>query len=348
MIIVSKEVMISGTRDEHGQMTTIAGGVVPFVVDAAGSRVTIQRLRFVRPKRGAIAVTAVGGLTITSCEIRTVEPLPNPFDQGAAAHSIAVGIFVGTTPNPPTPARPGHPENVSGNVLITNNDIEIGGTANDNTLGVVIFSAGKSPNQGVDICVCDNTIRDVTERAINVYQVAGPVHIDRNVITTASVAGAAGGVAPDAIHAVGSGSYVIARNSIRSMWPSGAGIRVHGQGWVIQSAVVVDNDVVMSPPSNTIFAANSAAIEVRGFARGNLVVKNRIRGRARAGLAIAGATGAATASENPENNAFFMNDLRDFSASAADIFIGPGATNTLLVAPQGSVEDDGTGTLIVQ
>jgi hypothetical protein len=123
------------------------------------------------------------------------------------------------------------------------------------------------------------------------------------------------------------------------------GIRVQGQGWVIQSAVVLDNDVVMSPPENTTFAANSAAIEVRGFARDNIVVNNRIRGRARAALAVAGAVGAAAAaSEKPENNAFLMNDLRDFSTSAADIFIGPGATNTLLIEPQGSVEDHGTGT----
>jgi len=347
IVVVSKEVTISGTRDEHGAMTTIAGGIVPFVVEAPGSRVTIQTLRFVRPKRGAIAVTAVGGLTITSCEIATVEPLPNPAIGGAAAHSIAVGIFVGTTPNPPTPDRPGRPENVSGNLLIANNDIEVGGTSDDNTLGVVIFSAGQSPNHEVEICVCGNTIRNVTERAINVYQAAGRVQIERNVITTAKIAGAAGGVTPDAIHTMGSGSYVIAHNSITCMWPSGAGIRVQGQGWVIQRAIVMDNEVIMSPPQNTDFGSNSAAIEVRGFARNNIIVNNRIRGRARTALAVLAGAGAAVGL--PENNTIAINDHQEFIASLANVLVGAGATNTLVVVSEKRfVEDHGIGTSIVQ
>ena len=42
MILVSKEVVISGTQDEHGEMTTIDGGEGPFAVEAMGVRVTIQ------------------------------------------------------------------------------------------------------------------------------------------------------------------------------------------------------------------------------------------------------------------------------------------------------------------
>jgi hypothetical protein len=33
------------------------------------------------------------------------------------------------------------------------------------------------------------------------------------------------------------------------------------------SAIVVDNDVTMSAPEGTVFGANSAGIEIRGFAQ---------------------------------------------------------------------------------
>src|SRR6266576_1362871 len=55
-VLVSKQVAISGTTDENGEMTTIEGGDNPFAVDAVGAHVTIQRLRFVRPKENAIFV----------------------------------------------------------------------------------------------------------------------------------------------------------------------------------------------------------------------------------------------------------------------------------------------------
>ena len=37
MVLVSKEVVISGTQNEHGEMTTIEGGIDPFGVDALGT-----------------------------------------------------------------------------------------------------------------------------------------------------------------------------------------------------------------------------------------------------------------------------------------------------------------------
>src|SRR4051812_8510832 len=38
-ILVSKDVTISGGWDEHGEMTTIEGGEIPFVVEARGAAV---------------------------------------------------------------------------------------------------------------------------------------------------------------------------------------------------------------------------------------------------------------------------------------------------------------------
>jgi hypothetical protein len=134
-------------------------------------------------------------------------------------------------------------------------------------------------------------------------------------------------VDPDVIHAVGSGSYLIAHNSIDCAWATGAGIHVQGPpnlGGVIERAIV-DNDVTTSAPEGTVFGDNSAGIDIRGFAQGNVVLNNRIRGRARAALAV-----VAQGERIPENNTFVLNDLEGFQSSLADVFVGPGVTNTVV------------------
>jgi len=108
----------------------------------------------------------------------------------------------------------------------------------------------------------------------------------------------------------------------------------------------VDNHVAMEAPEGTIFGARSEAIGIRGnmggSAQGNVVLNNRIRGRARAALAVelSGLGSAAT------NNTFILNRFDDFEASLADIFVGDGVMNTW-IAGQGTVEDHGVGTVIV-
>jgi len=67
----------------------------------------------------------------------------------------------------------------------------------------------------------------------------------------------------------------------------------------------------------------SAGIDVRGFAQGNVVANNRIRGRARAALALDPFRGGI-----PGNNEFVLNRFDDFEASVADILVGVGVTNT--------------------
>src|SRR5262249_32682690 len=140
-ILVSKAVAISGARDEddrmrheHVKMTSIEGGTTPFYVEVPGAPVTIQRLRFIHPKFDAIAVYAVGGLAITSCTIEGVEPL------GGVGGGIDIATTFGL--NLPNPTNPGKPENISGTLLIANNDIDVGGTGLDNTTGIIVFSVG--------------------------------------------------------------------------------------------------------------------------------------------------------------------------------------------------------------
>jgi len=331
---VSRAVVISGTQD--GERTTIEGGTTPFYVEAPGASVTIQGLRFIRPRGAAIFVYAVSGLVIASCKIEGLEPL-----SGGGG-----GIDIVTSDGVPTPTHPGHPENISGRLLIANNDIDAaGGTALDNVLGITIFSVGQSPDREVDIHVSGNDIKNVTEPAINLRRVGGRARVEGNVITTGPVSSQKAPV-PEAIRAVNIGSYVIAHNVIHSQWPDpdAIGIAVFSQfaAWPMESAVVVGNEVTMLPPDGTVFGTLSAGIDIRGFARDNVVSNNRIQGRARAAVAVDVFRGGI-----PGNNAFDRNRFDDFEPSHADVFVGAGVTDTLILGQRGTVEDHGINTVIL-
>jgi hypothetical protein len=334
-VLVSKAVAISGTQDDDEEMASIEAGTIPFYVDAPGASVTIQGVRFIRPKAGAVLVYSVSGLVIASCQIEGLEPV-----LGGAA-----GIAIITLSGTPTPMKPGKAENISGTLLIGNNDINAaGGTAADIALGIAIFSVGVAGAE-VEAYISGNTIRNVTEPAININRVVGQVYVERNAITTGSL-GLMGRI--QAIRIVNLGSYLIAHNSIDCGWAQGnaQGIGVFSQfaAWPMEGAGVVDNDVTMSAPEGTVFSDFSAAITVFGFAEGNVVQNNRIRGRARAGLSVPVFPNALSAV--PTNNAFVHNHFVDFEASVADVFVGPTALNTRIVGP-GTVDDLGTGTIIV-
>jgi hypothetical protein len=151
---------------------------------------------------------------------------------------------------------------------------------------------------------------------------------------------------PQAVRVANSGSYLIAHNKIDCGWasPEAQGIGVFSQfaEWPMEHAVVMDNTVTMSPPPGVIFVNLSAGIGISGFTRDNVVANNRIRGRARAALAVDPFKGGI-----PRNNAFIHNRLDDFSASSADMFIGEGVTDTLLLGQEGTIEDHGVNTVIV-
>ena len=335
-ILVSKTVAISGTRDEgdrirdeQWEMTTIEGGTTPFYVEVPGAPVTIQRLRFIRPRGDAINVYAVRGLVIASCKIEGVEL------QGGGG-----GIDIGTVGGLPMPTNPGKPENISGTLLIANNDIDVGGTALDNTTGVLVFSVGV-PGAEVEAYVSGNHIRNTTEPAINFRRVVGRVYIERNVITTGSVSGTAPSL--QVIRVVNIGSYLIAHNSIHCGWAQAQGIGVFSQfaAWPMEGAIVVDNDVTMSPPEDTAFGPDSAGISIRGFAQDNVVLNNRIRGRARAAVSVDVYKGG-----TPDKNALIRNRFDDFEASRADVFVDVGVTNTVILGQRGTVEDHGVNTVM--
>jgi hypothetical protein len=336
MVLISREVAISGVRGDEDEMTTIDGGTIPFYVEAPGAPVTIQGLRYVRPKTTAVFVYAASGLVITFCRIDGVEPQP-PF----ASNGIAV-----LTSILPTPTSPGTPGNLAGTLLITNNDIDMtGGTAADNTVGIVVFSAGQTADNGVNVYVSGNRIRHVTEPAIDIRRIGGRAHVEGNAVDTGTVVvPTTGDVGPEVIRVGNIGSYVIAHNSILCEWPDlqATGIAVFSQApeWLEANAIVADNEVTMSPPDELV-GDPGAGIVIRGFARGNVVTNNSIRGRAKAALFVEVFRGLV-----PDTNELILNRFDGFEASDADIVVGSGVTNTRIVG-RGTHDDQGTGTVIV-
>jgi hypothetical protein len=327
MVTISKPVSIWGALDAAGNLPDIEGGYTPFFIEAPGQAVTIQGLRFIRPVGVAVWVYTAGGLVISNCRI---EGVVTTAGFAGLKYSYASGIWV----------VPDQAESLSGTISISNNDIDVGGTAGDQTQAINIGVLG-SPDKQVDLHVSGNTIRNVTERVIDVKSVAGRVYIDRNVVTTGATAGPSNGVTPNVINVVDCVSPLIAHNTILSEWATGAPILVQGNTSEA-GAVVVDNDVTMPAPDGTTFGANSAGIMITGFAQSNGILNNRIRGRARAALVV-----AVKGKGIPGNNTFVSNDLSGFQSSLANVYLDTGVTSTVIVGQIAKIEDHGVGTVVV-
>jgi hypothetical protein len=344
MVLISKAVAISGVTDDHGEMTSIAGGSNPFYVEAPGAHVTIQGLHFVHPKALVIRVTAASGLTIAGNQIEGVVRNTN----------LVCGIELSTSPGdvPPNADQLGRSGNISGTLRIANNDIDMQAVdGGGNYLAICALAVGSSPGKEADLYVSGNNIQNSNERPINIYSIGGRAYIERNVITTTGGAGVNVMPSGDVIHIVGPGSFLIAHNSINCQWTSGlqAGIRLQTRpGEPVSGAIIVDNDVNMSASEGTMFGATSAAIEIRGTGDGNVVLNNRIRGRANFALSVAASTsGSADFTGVPQNTTFINNDLTGFTSARADVFVDEGGMNTIAVGSQNNVEDHGVGTVIV-
>jgi hypothetical protein len=303
-ILVSNEVAISGAWDEHGEMTAIDSGVIPFAVEARGARVRIERLRFVRPKLFAIFADEVSGLEIEFCAIEGLEPLPLPGI--STGQSYGFGIYVSTLLGLPTRERPGNPGNVSGKLAILNNQIS-GSAAADFSVAIMIATVGNL-EKPVEVDISGNTTRDSTLKGISVSQIGGQARIERNIVSM-NVA-SAGHIRGSGILCAGSGSFRIAYNVIHVADPNAAGIRIRDYaalGAPIERATITDNDVTLLAPEGSVLGVGSAGIEIMGLARDTVVQRNSIRGRARVGLSVAPAKAG-----SPTGNTFDRNDQENF------------------------------------
>ncbi|MBV9073846.1 MAG: hypothetical protein JOZ10_09460 [Acidobacteria bacterium] len=123
----------------------------------------------------------------------------------------------------------------------------------------------------------------------------------------------------------------------------GIGVFSQFSAWPMQHAVVLDNETAMSPPKGKTFGALNAGIEVRGFVADSVLADNRIRGRARAALAVDPFKGFV-----PVNTSLSENRLDDFEAALADLVVGAGVKDTLLLGQEGTLEDQSSvNTMVV-
>ncbi|HZQ44623.1 MAG TPA: hypothetical protein VFA99_15320 [Acidobacteriaceae bacterium] len=341
-VLISKAVSISGARADGDGAATIDAGTIPFYVDAPGASVTIQKLRFVRPANAGVLVYSVTGLVIASCRIEGITPRPNaPIVQfsGITLYGSDMAVI-------PTPTQPGHPQNISGRIVIADNNLDLtGGAATDNVLGITTFSVGLSPSNEVDMYISGNTITNVTEPAINMRRIGGSAHVERNLITTGPVSSQTS-PRPEAIRAANIGTYVIADNVIRSEWPDpdaiGIGVFSQFAAWPVTGAVVVKNEVTMSPPEGVVFGNYSAGIDIRGFVQGNEIGDNTVRGHARTGVGVDVFNGG-----TPTDTALVLNRFDDFEPAIADVVVDSGVTDTLILGQKGTVNDQGINTQIL-
>src|SRR5260370_4987525 len=154
MILISKTVVISAALDDQGQMTAIESGTNPFYVETPGSHVSIEGLHFLHSKVHVIRVVAAGGLVISSNKIEgVVSTGSNPF-----------GIRIVTESGTPNADQLEQSGNISGALFIANNDIDMQAQDGHNYLGIVVFGAGKSPDQEVDLYISGNQITNSKDR----------------------------------------------------------------------------------------------------------------------------------------------------------------------------------------
>ena len=164
---------------------------------------------------------------------------------------------------------------------------------------------GFGAEKPAEVDISGNTIRNTTQKGIHVRQIGGRARIERNIVTMNVVYA---GPAPSYVNGIlcaCSGSYLITHNLISVADPNGAGIRIKGcsLGGATERANITDNDVFMAAAEGAVPGVASAGIEIKGLARGTVVQRNRIRGRARIGLSV-----VADKAGSPTGNTFDRND----------------------------------------
>jgi hypothetical protein len=329
----SRVILVTGAVVIRGQDATIRGGGTAspgglqavFLIDAAGGSVTIEALHFEQPHNAAIRILRSGDLRIAKCRIDRVIPSPLPTEGGV--QNAALGIHV--------------PGGSVAAVVITENQLQLGGTADDSVGGVIMTGPADR------LLITDNRIVGTTSHGIDLRDIGNSARVERNIIETGRV-GRSGlpGRFVDALRLIGPGEYVVERNQFDCGFENAAVVRLGGT----QNAVVRQNEIVASVPDDKQPGVQSAGVQVQGSANGNDILENRIKGRARAAMSVifsdfpldrpAGTDG------NPSATRFQGNNVEHFAATVATVEIGPGASDTTITGGSGTLIDNGIGTVV--
>jgi hypothetical protein len=321
---------------------TISGGAPPFTVKTSQA-VTIEGITFNGVTKTAIDVQSVNGLRIARCAIKGVAAV-----EAGQLRPVAVGIVVSPPALDPETDGPGGP--VIGNLELVGNNIDVGGTDQELTLGIFVLGAG-TPGSNAIINISGNTVRNTTRHGIDVRNIVGSAIIEGNTVNT----GAIGAQIPDSttdqfvngIRCLGAGTYTIHDNDITCDFPNAAGIRLQGSPTTsIKSAQVFGNRLFMNMKVlKAMFGPESAGIEIRRGSTGASVHHNTIHGNALSTLSLV-ATGDGVPPA-PESSTLSLNNVDDFKLPKR-LFIGLGANETTIQGYTGKIENHGTNTHTIE
>lgn len=333
-VMVRKGVNLKGTA-------TINGGAPPFTVKTSQA-VTIEGLTFNGATKTAVEVQSVSGLRIASCTIKSVGAV-----EAGQVRPVAVGIVISQLSLDPETDGPIGP--VTGNLEIVNNDINVGGTDQELTLGIFFTGTGTQASNAI-ISISGNTIRNTTRHGIDLRNIVGSAIIEKNTVNT----GAIGAQIPDSqtdqfvngIRCLGAGTYTIHDNDVTCDFPNAAGIRLQGSPTIpIKNAQVFGNRLFMNVGTvEALFGPESAAIEIRRGCTNASVHENTIHGNARAALSLV-ATGDGV-SPAPDGSSLSFNNVDDFKRPKL-LFIGLGVNGTTIQGYAGKIENHGKNTNII-
>jgi hypothetical protein len=145
---------------------------------------------------------------------------------------------------------------------------------------------------------------------------------------------------------IGTGEYVVERNQFDCGFENAAVVRLGATN----KAVIRQNEVVASVPQSRVPGLQSAGVQVEGSATGNEILENRIKGRGRAAISVIFSNfdldKPGETDGNPSATTFQGNNIQRFAPTVATVEIGVGAAKTTIVGGNGTLIDNGIGTVV--
>jgi len=194
-----------------------------------------------------------------------------------------------------------------------------------------------------DVTVSGNKVRNVTAHGIVLREIAGAALVKDNDIDIGSVGGVNTNLPDnfvDAIMVQGAKPlvYTVTDNIINCGYENSAGIRLQSTtAEPIKQATISRNQIKMSMPAGAVGGEESAGIELRRNCEANNVSDNTVKGQARAVLAVlAGIVG--TTNLVPKLNTFTNNTHANFTATKADVLVGPVVDGTTVSSSTGGTK----------
>jgi hypothetical protein len=350
-VTITKDVNIVGEADNKGSIITkIRGGFWTFhsplpshlPPEVPGPKITIQNIHFDGTLWCPIYLAYSSGATIANNKMTNVRPMPIPapvFGRTGVflQEAIVCGPFLEKGPK----YQPGA---FTGQLIITDNEIDLYNENPVNTLGVGVWILWTT---GINAQIQQNTIFNSSRNSIEILDNYlgqdgnGMIIIKDNKIVTATEGlSVPSPQTPNGI-VVGwfvdmSGGlntqrnikHVVVNNAIRTRGKTSAGIMALTDGVVIVN--------------NAILSEGTEALGLGVYSSDGYIAYNRMEGASSRPAMLARPLKPLKGSKN----VFVDNDLRQFKSSTADFVFEKDACNNLFIGPSCKVNDLGSNNSI--